>query len=344
MSIQHAIDQVSRFEHLDHATMTQIMQEIMSGQAEPMQVSALLLGLRMKGETVEEITAAAQVMRALATPVHLPDMELVDLVGTGGDGAHLFNVSTCASFVVAAAGGKVAKHGNRSVSSTSGSADVLEAAGVYLNLDAAAVQRCVEALGVGFMFAPQHHSAMRHAVAPRQALGIRTLFNLLGPLTNPAGAQHQLLGVYSAKLVTPLAKVLQQLGVRHALVVSGAEGLDEISIAGPTHVAELKQGEIHEYTISPEDYGLDRQSLEALKVASAQESLQLMREVLNNQAGPALDMVLLNAGAALYAADIAESMIEGVALAQDAIASGQAMEKLKALISLTQSLNPGTAA
>lgn len=344
MSIQHAIDQVSRFEHLDHATMTQIMQEIMSGQAEPMQVSALLLGLRMKGETVEEITAAAQVMRSLATPVHLPDMELVDLVGTGGDGAHLFNVSTCASFVVAAAGGKVAKHGNRSVSSTSGSADVLEAAGVYLNLDAAAVQRCVEALGVGFMFAPQHHSAMRHAAAPRQALGIRTLFNLLGPLTNPAGAQHQLLGVYSAKLVTPLAKVLQQLGVRHALVVSGAEALDEISIAGPTHVAELKDGAVHEYTISPEDFGLDRQSLETLKVASAQESLQLMREVLNNQAGPALDMVLLNAGAALYAADIAESMIEGVALAQDAIASGQAMEKLKALISLTQSLNPGNAA
>ncbi|WP_416884835.1 anthranilate phosphoribosyltransferase [Marinospirillum sp.] len=344
MSIQHAIDQVSRFEHLDHATMTQIMQEIMSGQAEPMQVSALLLGLHMKGETVEEITAAAQVMRSLATQVHLPNMELVDLVGTGGDGAHLFNVSTCASFVVAAAGGKVAKHGNRSVSSTSGSADVLEAAGVYLNLDADAVQRCVEALGVGFMFAPQHHSAMRHAVAPRQALGIRTLFNLLGPLTNPAAAQHQLLGVYSAKLVTPLAKVLGELGVRHALVVNGAEGLDEISIAGPTHVAELKDGAVHEYTISPEDFGLDRQSLETLKVASAQESLQLMREVLNNQAGPALDMVLLNAGAALYAADIADSMIEGVALAQDAIASGQAMEKLKALVSLTQSLNSGQTA
>jgi anthranilate phosphoribosyltransferase len=277
-------------------------------------------------------------MRSLATPVTISSEQLVDIVGTGGDGANLFNVSTCTSFVVAAAGGQVAKHGNRSVSSSSGSADVLEAAGVNLNITPVEVARCVEELGVGFMFAPAHHSAMKHAVGPRKEMGVRTIFNILGPLTNPASAQYQLLGTYTPELVKPLAEVLDKLALKHALVVSSEDGLDEISIASATHVAECRDGQILEYIIQPEDFGLDRHSLASLKVETAQESLQLIRQVLNNEQGPALNMVLLNAGAALYAADIADSIIEGVALAQDAIASGQAAEKFKALVNFTQAM------
>lgn len=338
MDMKAALDRVTRHENLTREEMHAVMQLIMTGEATQAQMGGFLVGLRMKGETVDEITAAAEVMRSLATPVTIKSDQLVDIVGTGGDGANLFNVSTCTSFVVAAAGGQVAKHGNRSVSSSSGSADVLEAAGVNLNITPAEVARCVQELGVGFMFAPAHHSAMKHAVGPRKEMGVRTLFNILGPLTNPAGAQHQLLGVYTPELVKPLAEVLDKLTLKHALVVSAEDGLDEISIAAATRVAECRDGQILEYTIQPEDFGLERQSLDSLKVATAQESLELIRKVLNNEQGPALNMVLLNAGAALYAADIADSIIEGVALAQDAIASGQAAEKLKALVNFTQAM------
>lgn len=338
MDMKQAIDAVTRRQDLTREEMREVMQLIMTGEATASQMGGFLVGLRMKGETVEEITAAAEVMRKLATPVVINSQHLVDIVGTGGDGANLFNVSTCSSLVVAAAGGQVAKHGNRSVSSSSGSADLLEAAGVNLNITPEQVARCVEELGVGFMFAPQHHSAMKHAVAPRKEMGIRTLFNILGPLTNPAGAQHQLLGVYTPELLRPLAEVLGNLGLQHALVVCGEGGLDEISIAGATQVAEYRDGQLTEYTIQPEDFGLSRHSLDAIKVKSAAESLALVRQVLKNQQGAALDMVLLNAGAALYAADVADSIIEGVSLAQDAIASGQAAEKLKVLVDFTQSL------
>ncbi|MDR9468152.1 anthranilate phosphoribosyltransferase [Marinospirillum sp.] len=338
MDMKAALDRVTRHENLSRDEMRDVMQLIMTGEATQAQMGGFLVALRMKGETVDEITAAAEVMRSLATPVTVNSEQLVDIVGTGGDGANLFNVSTCTSFVVAAAGGQVAKHGNRSVSSSSGSADVLEAAGVNLNITPVEVARCVEELGVGFMFAPAHHSAMKHAVGPRKEMGVRTLFNILGPLTNPASAQYQLLGTYTPDLVRPLAEVLDQLKLKHALVVSAEDGLDEVSIAAVTHVAECRDGQLLEYTIQPEDFGLERHPLDALKVETAQESLQLIRQVLGNEQGPALNMVLLNAGAALYAADIADSIIEGVALAQDAIASGQAAEKLKALVNFTQAM------
>ncbi|WP_404419958.1 anthranilate phosphoribosyltransferase [Marinospirillum sp.] len=338
MDMKAALDRVTRHENLSRDEMRDVMQLIMTGEATQAQMGGFLVALRMKGESVDEITAAAEVMRSLATPVTVNSEQLVDIVGTGGDGANLFNVSTCTSFVVAAAGGQVAKHGNRSVSSSSGSADVLEAAGVNLNITPIEVARCVEELGVGFMFAPAHHSAMKHAVGPRKEMGVRTLFNILGPLTNPASAQYQLLGVYTPELVRPLAEVLDQLKLKHALVVSAEDGLDEVSIAAVTHVAECRDGQLLEYTIQPEDFGLERHSLDSLKVETAQESLQLIRQVLGNEQGPALNMVLLNAGAALYAADIADSIIEGVALAQDAIASGQAAEKLKALVNFTQAM------
>ena len=338
MDMKQAIDAISRFKDLAREEMHDVMHLIMTGQSTPAQMAGFLVGLRMKGETVEEITAAAEVMRNLATPISIESDQLVDIVGTGGDGANLFNVSTCTSLVVAAAGGKVAKHGNRSVSSSSGSADLLDFAGVNLNLTPDQVARCVNEIGVGFMFAPQFHTAMRHAVAVRGDLGIRTIFNTLGPLTNPAGAKHQLLGVYTAKLVKPLAKVLGNLGLTHALVVSSDDGLDEISIAAPTHVAEYRNGRVIEYVIKPEDFGLQPHSLDPLRVKSAEESLNLVKQVLNNESGVARDMVLLNAGAALFAADVAESIIEGVAIAQDALASGQAAEKLKVLVNFTQSL------
>lgn len=339
MDMKQAIDAISRYRDLSREEMHDTMNLIMTGQATPAQMAGFLVGLRMKGETVEEITAAAEVMRKLATPVFIDSEHLVDIVGTGGDSANIFNISTCSSLVVAAAGGQVAKHGNRSISSSSGSADLLDAAGVNINLTAEQVTRCVTELGVGFMFAPQYHSAMRHAVPVRGEMGIRTIFNILGPLTNPAGAQHQLLGVYTPKLVRPLAQVLGNLNLTHALVVCSDDGLDEISIAAPTQVAEYRNGRVIEYTIKPEDFGLQRQSLDSLRVNSAQESLVLVKQVLNNVAGPARDMVLLNAGAALFAADVADSISEGVALAQDAIASGQAAEKLKVLANFTQSFS-----
>lgn len=337
MNMRQAIDALTRHQDLSQEAMHSVMHLIMTGEATHAQIAAFLVALRMKGETITEITAAAQVMRQLATPVTIQATSLVDIVGTGGDDANLFNVSSCSSFVVAAAGAKVAKHGNRSVSSSSGSADLLEAAGINLNLSPEQVAQCVEQLGVGFMFAPQHHSALKHAVSVRAEMGVRTLFNILGPLTNPAEASHQLLGVYKPELVKPLVNVLANLGLKHAVVVNGEEGLDEVSIACPTRVADYKNGEFNYFTITPEEVGLQRHSLDSLKVSSAAESFKLVMQVLNNEAGAALDMVVINSGVALYAADVASSITEGVSLAQAAISSGKALAKMKQLKELTQS-------
>ena len=335
MQMRDALGALMRRENLSFAETHEVMRQIMTGEASDAQIAAFLMGMAMKGETPEEISAAAQVMRELMKPVHLDAENVVDIVGTGGDGANLFNVSTAASFVVAAAGGRVAKHGNRGVSSSSGSADLFAVAGIHLDLDAGQVARCIEQVGVGFMFAPNHHPAMRYAVAPRREMGVRTLFNILGPLTNPAGAPNQVLGVYSPALVPLMAEVLRRLGSRHVLVVHAEDGLDEISPAAPTRVAELQEGEITEYVITPEALGIERQPLDALKVGSAEESLRLVEQALVGE-GPGADIVALNAGAALYASGIADSLKEGVALAQDAQASKLPLEKLKELANFTR--------
>jgi anthranilate phosphoribosyltransferase len=289
----------------------------------------------MKGETVEEVAAAAAVMRELSTRVEVDKEHLVDTCGTGGDASGSFNISTASAFVVAAAGGRVAKHGNRSVSSKSGSADVLEAAGVNLELSPEQVARCVNEVGVGFMFAPLHHSAMKHAIGPRREMAVRTIFNVLGPLTNPAGAPNQVLGVFSNDWVEPLARVLQQLGSNHVLVVHADDGLDEISIGSVTHVAELRDGEISTYTVQPEDFGMQRADLSAIRAEDAGHSLAIIKSVLANEEGPARDIVCLNAGAAIYAAGLTGSLAEGVARAGDVIASGEAAAKLEQLIKAT---------
>lgn len=339
MNIREALNRVVN--HLDLTTeeMQSVMREIMTGQCTDAQIGAFLMGLRMKSESIDEIVAAATVMRELAAPVAVNAERLVDTCGTGGDGMNIFNVSTAAAFVVAAAGGKVAKHGNRAVSGKSGSADLLEAAGVHLELTPAQVARCIEAVGVGFMFAPAHHGAMKHAIGPRREMGLRTIFNMLGPMTNPAGVRHQVLGVFSQALCLPLAQVLQRLGSEHVLVVHAQDGLDEISLAAPTFVAELQGGQIREYRIQPEDFGIKSQSLIGLDVADARQSLALIQDALGKQssenARKAADMIVLNAGAALYAADQANSLAEGVALAQDALSSGLAREKLAELVSFT---------
>jgi anthranilate phosphoribosyltransferase len=334
-----AIRTVTERHNLTHDDMRAVMQLIMTGQATASQIGGFLIGLRMKGETVEEIAAAAEVMRALATPVKVTDTKhLVDTCGTGGDAAQSFNISTTAAFVVAATGAKVAKHGNRSVSSKSGSADVLEAAGVNLELSAEQVGQCVERIGVGFMFAPKHHAAMKHAIGPRREMGVRTIFNLLGPLTNPAGAPHQVLGVFSAQWLEPLAQVLGRLGSRHVLVVHAKDGMDEISIGAETDIAELKDGRVHRLTIWPEQFGLKRVDIKTLTVASAQESLAMMKSVLDNQPGPARDIVLLNAGAAIYAANLAVTLAEGVDKARAAIESGAARAKLDALVEYSRKI------
>ena len=335
MQMREAIGAVMRRENLSFDDTHAVMHQIMTGEATDAQIGGFLIGLAMKGETAEEIGAAAQVMRELMKPVHVVAENIVDIVGTGGDGANLFNVSTAASFVAAAGGAHVAKHGNRSVSSSSGSADLFGVAGIHLDLDPAQVARCIEQVGVGFMFAPNHHPAMRHAIGPRREMGVRTLFNILGPLTNPAGAPNQVLGVYAAELVPLMARVLQALGSRHVMVVHADDGLDEISLAAPTRVAELKDGEIREYTIAPEDVGIERQSLDALRVSTAEDSLRLVERALVGD-GAAADIVALNAGAALYCADIADSFREGVEMAQDAQASKLPLEKLKELANFTR--------
>jgi anthranilate phosphoribosyltransferase len=291
----------------------------------------------MKGETVDEIAAAAGVMRELATRVELELPHLVDTCGTGGDGAHTFNISTTAAFVVAAAGANVAKHGNRSVSSKSGSADVLEAAGVNLELTPQQVGECVRQAGVGFMFAPKHHSAMKHAIGPRREMGVRTIFNVLGPLTNPAGAPHQVLGVYSGEWLEPLAQVLGRLGSKHVLIVHAEDGMDEISISAPTQVAEWQHGTLKRYAITPEQFGMVRADVKRLAVELPEQSLGIMRDVLADKAGPARDIVVLNAGAAIYAADLAATLEEGVQKAREVIASGAARERLDRLVQVSNS-------
>ncbi|MEZ5530447.1 MAG: anthranilate phosphoribosyltransferase [Porticoccaceae bacterium] len=338
MDIQQAIAAVLERRDLTIAEMREVMQQIMTGAATDAQIGGFLVGLRMKGETVAEITAAAQVMRELAAPVEVGGEYLVDIVGTGGDSSGLFNVSTASTFVAAAAGAQVAKHGNRSVSSKSGSADLLEAAGVRLDLSPSQVALCVGEVGVGFMFAVNHHSAMKHAIGPRRELGARTVFNLLGPLTNPARVPNMLLGVYDRRWLRPVAEVMRELGANHVLVVHSADGLDEISIASETWVAELRNGEISEYVVAPENFGFVRGDLQDLRVADASESLVMVKRALSKDGGSASDMVALNAGAALYAAGIAASLEEGVSLAQDAIGSGLAKAKIDDLAAFTRCL------
>ncbi|HEY9148228.1 MAG TPA: anthranilate phosphoribosyltransferase [Gammaproteobacteria bacterium] len=335
MDMQAAIRAVTEQQDLSGDQMQQVMRLIMTGQASDAQIGGFLIGLRMKGETVDEIAAAASVMRELASGVEVAGEHVVDIVGTGGDGSNTFNISTASTFVVAAAGGTVAKHGNRSVSSKSGAADLLEAAGVKLELSSEQVARCIDEVGVGFMFAPMHHSAMKHAIGPRKEMGVRTIFNILGPLTNPAGAPNQLLGVYSEALVEPLAQVLKKLGSNHVLVVRSDDGMDEISIGAPTRVAELKNGAINCYTVQPEDFGLQRCDISALAVENAQQSLKVVKGVLAGESGPARDVVLLNAGAAIYAADLVDTLATGVERAAEVIDNGEAMKKLEALAAVS---------
>ncbi|MEH6469560.1 MAG: anthranilate phosphoribosyltransferase [Porticoccus sp.] len=340
MDIQQAVAQLLEKQNLETTEMRDVMTQIMTGNATDAQIGAFLVALRMKGETVAEITGAAQVMRELATSVSVSGEYLVDIVGTGGDRSGIFNVSTASSFVAAAAGASVAKHGNRSVSSKSGSADLLECAGVKLNLTSEQVALCVEEVGLGFMFAVNHHSAMKHAIGPRKELGVRTVFNLLGPLTNPAKVPNMLLGVFDRQWVRPVAEVMKQLGGEHVLVVHSTDGLDEISVAAETWVAELKDGSISEYSVMPEDFGITRGTLKDLKVADAKESLDMINQALSKGAGAssASDMVALNAGAALYAAGVADDLAEGVSLAQDAIGSGLAKAKISDLAAFTHCL------
>ena len=337
MDIKDALAQVVERQDLTEEQMKGVMHQIMTGNATDAQIGGLLIALRMKGETVAEISGAAEAMRSLATPVAIKSANAVDIVGTGGDGANLFNVSSACSFVVAAAGGCVAKHGNRSVSSSSGSADLLEAAGVNLALNPEQVGQCIDQIGVGFMFAPQHHSAMKHAIGPRKEMALRTLFNILGPLTNPAGAKHYLLGVFDKGLCKPMAEALKSLGAVHALVVHAAEGLDELSLAGDSYVAELKGGEVVEYTMTAEDAGLAVQSLDGLQVNSSAESLALIQDAFAGNNSKAVDMIALNSGAALYAADLAADLKAGVEMAKQAMVSGAAAAKVKELADFSQS-------
>ncbi|MCP1673016.1 anthranilate phosphoribosyltransferase [Natronocella acetinitrilica] len=336
MNMQGAIRAVTEGRDLSHDDMTAVMRTIMTGEATQAQIGGFLVGLRMKGETVEEIAAAAAVMRELATRVNVGREHLVDTCGTGGDASGTFNVSTATAFVVAAAGGKVAKHGNRSVSSSSGSADVLETAGARLDLTPEQVAECVETVGVGFLFAPLYHSAMKHAIGPRREMAVRTIFNLLGPLTNPAGAPNQLLGVFAEHWVRPVAEVLKALGSERVLVVHAADGLDEISISGATHVAELRDGEVREYTVTPEDFDLPPAPLESIRVSSAEGSLGLIRSAFAGEPGANADIISLNAGGAIYAAGLASSFAAGVQRARELLASGAAADKLDEFVAYTK--------
>jgi anthranilate phosphoribosyltransferase len=336
MDMPTAIGRVIDGENLATDEMTDVMGLIMTGEATPAQIGGFLVGLRMKGETVDEITGAARVMRELATPVNVDTDGLVDTCGTGGSGSNKFNVSTASALVAAAVGVRVAKHGNRGASSKSGSADVLEAAGASIVLTPEQVARCIDTVGVGFLFALSHHGAMKHAIGPRREMIVRTIFNMLGPLTNPAGATRQLLGVYDERWVLPVAQVLKALGSTHVMVVHSDDGLDEISIAAPTSVAELKDGEISEYRIEPEQFGCTRQAIDDLKVENAAESLELVKQALTGSNEAATDIVVLNAGAAIYVSGKAVSMHDGVEMARDAIGAGLALEKLKDFADFTR--------
>ena len=332
------LEQLLNKKDLSNEQMTSVMKSLMTGKATDAQIAAILIALRMKGESIAEITAATQVMRSLATGVNIADKKhLVDTCGTGGDGANTFNISTASAFVVAAAGATVAKHGNRSISSKSGSADVLETAGVNLSLSAEQVAECVDQLGIGFMFAPAHHSAMKHVIGVRKELAVRTIFNMLGPLTNPANAPAQVIGVYDKSLLMPFAEVLKTLGSKHVMVVHADVGLDEISMTGKTSVAELKNGKISEWQINPKDFGMNYDSLDSLAVNSATESLSMIKQVFDNKASAALDIVCLNAGASIYVSGLAPSFAEGVTQAQVAIKTGKAKQKIASFIAKTQS-------
>jgi anthranilate phosphoribosyltransferase len=339
-----ALQRTIEHREIFHDEMLKIMRMIMSGEMSPVMTAALLTGLRVKKETIGEITAAAEVMREFSTKVHVAERtHLVDIVGTGGDGSHTFNISTCSMFVAAAAGAKVSKHGNRSVSSKSGSADVLETLGVPLTLSPEAIARCIEQVGIGFMFAPNHHPAMKNVAPVRKELGVRTIFNILGPLTNPAGAPNILMGVFHPDLVGIQVRALQRLGAEHAVVVYGRDGMDEVSLGAATLVGELKNGELSEYEIHPEDFGMAMASNRALRVETPEESRAMLLGVLDNQPSPARDIVVLNAGVALYAANVADSMPAGIALARKALESGAAKAKLADLVRVATSLAPAKA-
>ena len=332
ITFKEALQQLLNREHFTYAQMLEIMRMMMSGELTSVQISSLLMGLRMKGETVDEIAAAAKVMRDLSTKVTISDTRhLIDTCGTGGDGIQTFNVSTACAFVAAAAGAKVAKHGGRSVSSSCGSADVLEALGVNVNASPEQVAQCVDEIGIGFMFAPNHHSAMKHAAPVRREMGIRTLFNLLGPMTNPAGAKRQVMGVFHPDLTILLAQVLQQLGSTHVMVVHGSDGMDEISFTGDTFVAELKDGQVHEYTVNPRQFGLPLHALASIQIENAAQSKAMILAVLGGEKGAARDIVLLNAGAAIYVAGLVPSLAEGIQKAAEVIDNGAALTKLEAL-------------
>ncbi len=333
---KNALNSLLDRQNLLHSQMLAVMQQVMGGELTPAQISALLIALRMKGETVDEIAAAATVMRQLSTKVDVLDKtHLVDTCGTGGDGIQTFNVSTVSAVVAAAAGAKVAKHGGRSVSSTSGSADVLEALGVNVNQTPEHVADGVNQIGIGFMFAPNHHSAMKHAAPVRRELGVRTLFNLLGPLTNPASAKRQVMGVFDKELTGKLARVLQKLGSEHVLVVHGADGMDEISFSGDTYVAELKEGEVREYTLNPAQFGMPLHALKDIQIHSAEESKAMIMDVLEGRHGAARDIVLLNAGAAIYVAGLEASIHAGIQRAAEVIDSGAALQRLVQLVQFT---------
>ena len=334
-----ALQRTIEHREIFHDEMLHLMRLIMQGEMTPVMTAAIITGLRVKKETIGEITAAAQVMREFATPVHVNDKtHLVDIVGTGGDGSHTFNISTCSMFVAAAAGAKISKHGGRSVSSKSGSADVLESLGVHINLSPTAIARCIDEVGVGFMFAPNHHPAMKNVAPVRKELGVRTIFNILGPLTNPASAPNILMGVFHPDLVGIQVRALQRLGAEHALVVYGKDGLDEASLGAGTLVGELHQGQIREYEIHPEDFGLPMSSSRALRVETPEASREMLLGVLDNHPGPARDIVVLNAGLALYAANVCASVEQGIARAGQVLESGQARARLSQLVALTQQL------
>ena len=338
MNINQAIKAVIEKKHLNESDMLDVMKSIMTGQTTDAQIGAFLVGLSMKGETIEEITASAKVMRSLATPVEIKSNKyLVDTCGTGGDGLGLFNISTASAFVVAAAGGKVAKHGNRSISSKSGSADVLESAGVNLNLSPSLISECIEQIGVGFMFAPAHHSAMKHAIGPRNELAVRTIFNVLGPLTNPAKAPNQVMGVYDKNLIEPIANVLKELGSRHVMVVHSDDGLDEFSIADKTYVAELKDGNISTYSVHPEDFGLILGDLKDIRADNADASLSLITGAFSGRNKTATNIISLNAGAAIYVSGLTTSLQSGIDRANQVLSDGSSQKKLDEYIKISNS-------
>ncbi len=343
MNIQQALSNITKKIHLTQTQMEDVMRSIMSGEATDAQIGALMMGLRLKGESIDEMTAAARVMREFATKIDVSDTPyLVDIVGTGGDGQNIFNVSTASAFVIAAAGATIAKHGGRGVSGKSGSSDLLEQAGISLELNMQQTERCIRDIGVGFLFAPNHHKAMKYAAAPRKELGIRTLFNLLGPLTNPAGVKRFVIGVFSNELCRPMAEVLKQLGAEHVMVVHSKDGLDEISLASATYVAELKNGEINEWMIQPEDVDIESQTLVGLTIDSPAESLALIKNALGKKKSDigdkAANMIALNAGAGIYVSGLTSTYKQGVALAHDIIYGGQALEKMDVLSEFTKTL------